>query len=92
MIQSEISFSQATKIRKEIQLKTKEERLDIIEEIETSSFEMYEATDINMFAASLNITPNKVREIHLKANRELTKNDLIHTFNNDDTDSLLYFY
>jgi hypothetical protein len=92
MIQTQIQWEQAVKIdQKQTQI-SRERKAEIIEEIKTSSFELFDARDIQYFASELGITPNEVREIHLKANPEVNAFDLISTFENSEGDEIFDFF
>lgn len=88
----EIHWEQALQVSEKQQKISKERRKELIKEIAESDFSMFDATDINYFAGALDIDSNLVRAIHLRANPHLTNFDLIHTFENDDTDSVIDFY
>lgn len=89
---SSINREQASKVHKSSQQTKIVNRQKLIEEIETSTLEGLDATDINYYAGELGIEPNEVRQIYLKANPKINGSALLNTFINDETDEIFGFY
>jgi len=66
---------------------------EIIQEIKETHLECMDATDINYFARKAGIEPNEVRRLMIQCDdTEKGFLDLLHSFDNDDTDSLIDFF
>lgn len=86
-----IEFHQAVALHKVISEKRQQEIDETIKEIKNSCFDMYNAADINALAEKAGITPNECRYMNME-HQGLSTLDLLHTFEGDDTDSVIDFY
>lgn len=91
IIQTTIEFNQAIAIYQEQTKISEQYRKEIIEEIETSCFDLYDASDIAHYAEILGITPNEVREMNRKAQR-ISRYEMIASFENSDIDDIIDYF
>lgn len=90
-MKKDIEFVQAVSISQKISEERKQEIADTIEEIKTSCFDMYDARDIQALASKASMTCNEVRNMNTK-HQKIHSLDLLHTFDDDETDDIIDYY
>lgn len=86
-----ITFSQAASEFNRNESKREIEKQEAIEEIKTSHFDCYDAYDIQALAQKAGMIPNEVRYLNAES-QGINPLDLLHTFENDETDDIIDFY
>ena len=97
--QIQINWNQAQEVSEVVKKKNLNKYNNLLDEIKTSSPEVLTASDFNYYAGALNdcnirkkeYTPNEVRNLML-INTDLNNFDIMHTFLDDETDSIFDFY